>query len=494
MMCIRHAAATRRPAVAVYHPGRTMTAPDRPPLTTEIIAGVTTFFTMAYIVIVNPTILSSPGTGMPFSGVLTATVLVCSTMTLLMGLYAKLPFGVAPGMGLNAFFTYTIVLQGGVPWPIALGIVFWAGVLFLVVSATNLREAIAMAIPESLRLATSAGIGLLLTFIGLQNAGFVADNPATLVGAGRIDHRGLLTLGAIVIIVFLNHRPPRRSGNADASTGHPLAYLAGIFFVTAVAWIGGWVTPPASWVSTPDFSSVFFKLDILGALRLSLLPAIATITMTDLFDSLSTFIGVSQAAGLVDADGRPRNLRRGLVVDAFATLGAGLFGSSSGTAYVESIAGIRVGGRTGRTAVVTGAVLSAVPLHRAARSRRSAVRHSSRAHRRRRVDVSDRRTRAVRSGRGRHSGVCDAHPDSADVFHHAGYPLGIRPARGVARRDRPHPRAQPRRHRPGRGFRGATRAGTLAMTASVPQCLAVHVRCFAVLERRLSHVRHVRGT
>jgi len=330
-----------------------MTEPDRPPLTTEIIAGVTTFFTMAYIVIVNPTILSSAGTGMPFSGVLTATVLVCSTMTLLMGLYAKLPFGVAPGMGLNAFFTYTIVLQGGVPWPVALGIVFWAGVLFLVVSATNLREAIAMAIPESLRLATSAGIGLLLTFIGLQNAGFVADNPATLVGMGRIDHRGLLTVGAIVIIVFLNHRPPRRGGDGDAAIGHPLAYLAGIFFVTAVAWIGGWVTPPASWVSTPDFSSVFFKLDVLGALQLSLLPAIVTITMTDLFDSLSTFIGVSQAAGLVDADGRPRNLRRGLVVDAFATFGAGLFGSSSGTAYVESIAGIRAGGRTGRTAIVT---------------------------------------------------------------------------------------------------------------------------------------------
>jgi AGZA family xanthine/uracil permease-like MFS transporter len=330
-----------------------MTEPDRPSLTTEIIAGVTTFFTMAYIVIVNPTILSSQGTGMPFSGVLTATVLVCSTMTLLMGLYANLPFGVAPGMGLNAFFTYTIVLQGGVPWPVALGIVFWAGVLFLIVSATNLREAIAMAIPESLRLATSAGIGLLLTFIGLQNAGFVADNPATLVGIGRIDHRGLLTVAALIIIVFLNHRPLRRAADGDVVAGHPLAYLAGIFFVTAVAWIGGWVSPPASWVSAPDFSSVFFKLDIVGALRLSLLPAIATITMTDLFDSLSTFIGVSQAAGLVDADGRPRNLRRGLVVDALATLGAGLFGSSSGTAYVESVAGIRVGGRTGRTAVVT---------------------------------------------------------------------------------------------------------------------------------------------
>jgi AGZA family xanthine/uracil permease-like MFS transporter len=353
MSDLRHAQGPRRPAVAVYHPRRTMTEADRPPLATEIIAGVTTFFTMAYIVIVNPTILSSQGTGMPFSGVLTATVLVCSTMTLLMGLYAKLPFGVAPGMGLNAFFTYTIVLQGGVPWPVALGIVFWAGVLFLIVSATNLREAIAMAIPESLRLATSAGIGLLLTFIGLQNAGFVADNPATLVGVGRIDHRALLTLAALVIIIFLNHRPPRRSSTAETVTGHPLAYLSGIFFVTAVAWIGGWVTPPASWVSAPDFASVFFKLDIVGALQPSLLPAIVTITMTDLFDSLSTFIGVSQAAGLVDADGRPRNLRRGLIVDALATFGAGLFGSSSGTAYVESIAGIRAGGRTGRTAVVT---------------------------------------------------------------------------------------------------------------------------------------------
>jgi adenine/guanine/hypoxanthine permease len=168
---------------------------------------------------------------------------------------------------------------------------------------------------------------------------------------GRIDHRGLLTVAALVIIVFLNHRPRRRW--ATGAPGHPLAYLSGISFVTAVAWIGGWVSPPAHWVSAPDFSSVFFKLDIPGALRLSLLPAIATITMTDLFDSLSTFIGVSHAAGLVDAEGRPRNLRRGLIVDALATFGAGLFGSSSGTAYVESIAGIRVGGRTGRTAVVT---------------------------------------------------------------------------------------------------------------------------------------------
>jgi AGZA family xanthine/uracil permease-like MFS transporter len=238
-----------------------------PALKTEAIAGLTTFLTMAYIVIVNPTILSTEGTGMPFAGVLTATVLVCVASTLAMGLYANLPFGVAPGMGLNAFFTFTVVLQGAVPWPIALGMVFWAGVLFLLTSVTPLREAIANAIPPSLRRATAAGIGLLLTFIGLQNAGFVAANPATLVGVG--------------------------------------------------------------------------------------LPAIVTLMMTDMFDSLSTFVGVAHASGMLDEDGRPHNLRKGLIVDAWATLGAALVGSSPGTAYVESIAGVRAGGRSGRTAVVT---------------------------------------------------------------------------------------------------------------------------------------------
>ena len=312
-----------------------------PSLRIEIVAGITTFFTMAYIVVVNPAILSTAGTGMPFSGVLTATVLVCSVMTLLMGVYANLPFGVAPGMGLNAFFAFTVVLQNGVPWPVALGIVFWAGVLFLLTSLTPLRESIAMAIPSSLRHATATGIGLLLTFIGLQNAGFVADHPATLVGVGPLDHRSLLTLLALIVIVSLARRQ------------NPFAYLAGIFLVTAIAWIGGWVTPPQQWWSAPDFTSVFLELDILGALQLALLPAIITVMMTDLFDSLSTFIGVAEASRLLDADGRPRNLRKGLVVDALATLGAGLFGSSPGTAYVESVAGIRAGGRTGRTAVVT---------------------------------------------------------------------------------------------------------------------------------------------
>jgi AGZA family xanthine/uracil permease-like MFS transporter len=312
-----------------------------PALKTEAIAGLTTFLTMAYIVIVNPTILSTEGTGMPFAGVLTATVLVCVASTLAMGLYANLPFGVAPGMGLNAFFTFTVVLQGAVPWPIALGMVFWAGVLFLLTSVTPLREAIANAIPPSLRRATAAGIGLLLTFIGLQNAGFVAANPATLVGVGPLDHRTLLTVLGIGIIVWLTRR------------GSPFAFLAAIVAVTAIAWTAGWVTPPASWFSPPDFTSVFLQLDVMGALQLALLPAIVTLMMTDMFDSLSTFVGVAHASGMLDEDGRPHNLRKGLIVDAWATLGAALVGSSPGTAYVESIAGVRAGGRSGRTAVVT---------------------------------------------------------------------------------------------------------------------------------------------
>ena len=310
-------------------------------LSADVIGGVTTFFTMAYIIVVNPGILSTSGTGVPFSGAMTATVLIASSMTLLMGLYARLPFAVAPGMGLNAFFAFTIVLQGKVPWQTALGMVFWAGVLFLVVSATPLREHIALAIPAPLRSAAAAGIGLLLTFIGLRNAGLIVGDPATLVRMGALDHRAAFLLLGIFVAVALMRR------------NNPLAFLAAIFSVTALAWTLGYSKPPDNLISAPDFSSAFLKLDIRGALKLALLPAIVAIFFTDLFDSLSTFIGVATASGLTDPDGRPINLRRGLIVDAIATLGSGLAGTSPGTAYVESIAGIRMGARTGRASVVT---------------------------------------------------------------------------------------------------------------------------------------------
>ena len=296
---------------------------------------------MAYIVVVNPAILSTPGTGMPFTGALTATVLIAGSMTLLMGLYARLPFAVAPGMGLNAFFAFTIVLQNKVPWQTALGMVFWAGVLFLAVSVTPLREQIALAIPPALRKAAAAGIGLLLTFIGMRNAGLIVGDPATLVRMGTLDHRAAFLLIGILVAAALMRR------------NNPLAFLTAIFTVTGLAWTLGYAKPPEHLVSAPDFSSAFLALDVRGALKLALLPAIVAVFFTDLFDSLSTFIGVASAAGLTDAEGRPINLRRGLIVDAVATLTSGLAGTSPGTAYVESIAGIRMGGRSGRASVVT---------------------------------------------------------------------------------------------------------------------------------------------
>ena len=260
-------------------------------LRTEAIAGITTFFTMAYIVVVNPTILSTPGTGMAFSGVLTATVLICFAMTLLMGLYAKLPFAVAPGMGINAYFTFTVILTQKVWWQVALGIVFWAGVLFLLISVTPIRETIAKAIPSELRIGTAAGIGIFLTFIGLKNAGLITSDPITFVKLGTLGGPTLLAiLGLAVTLVLMI----RRSS---------LAFLAGIFLVTVGAWLAGQVKAPESFFSAPDFQTVFLKLDILGALKLSLLPAIIGILFTDLFDSISTFMGVAHAADLLDEQG-----------------------------------------------------------------------------------------------------------------------------------------------------------------------------------------------
>jgi AGZA family xanthine/uracil permease-like MFS transporter len=291
-------------------------------------------------VVVNPSILSTPGTGMTFSGVLTA-MLICFVMTLLMGVYAKLPFAVAPGMGINAYFTFTVILTQKVWWQTALGIIFWAGVLFLLISITPVRETIAKAIPPELRIATAAGIGIFLTFIGLKNAGMIASDPVTFVKLGTLDRHTLLTiLGLVVTVVLLI----RRSA---------LAFLSGILVVTAIAWATGQVKAPEQIFSAPDFKTVFLKLDIFGALKLSLLPAIIGILFTDLFDSISTFIGVAHAADLLDEHGNPRNLRQGLIVDSLATLGAGVAGTSSGTAYIESIAGINSGGRTGLTSVFT---------------------------------------------------------------------------------------------------------------------------------------------
>lgn len=307
----------------------------------EFIGGLTTFLTMSYIVIVNPSILATPGTGMSFQGVMTATVLLCFVCTLLMGLFAKLPFAIAPGMGINAFFTYTLILGQKIPWQTALGMVFWSGIFFLFLSITPIRKNIIKAMPLEIRHAASVGIGLFLAFIGLKNSGIIVAHPVTFVTIGDINLQVILSLLGLLIIGFFLKRKSS------------LAFLIGITFVTTMYFIFGYIKTPETYLSLPDFSSVFLKIDFVGALKLSLLPAILSIMFTDLFDSLSTFMGLSHAANLLDKDGEPKNIKQALIVDAVATTLSGLLGTSSGTVYIESAAGIEAGAKTGKASVFT---------------------------------------------------------------------------------------------------------------------------------------------
>lgn len=312
---------------------------------TEVIAGISSFLATSYIIVVNPSILSQ--TGMPFSGVLTATVLVCFFSSLMMGLYARNPIVVAPGMGLNAFFTFSAVLGMNVSWQVALGAVFWSGVVFLLLSAFNVRTFIVRAIPKPLRYAIAAGIGLFITLIGFANAKFIVANPATIVGVGSLTPTLLTFLAGLFVTAVLVARQVKG------------AILLGILFTTLAAYpIGRWwgegTTPLINWqgaFATPDFS-LLFQLDFVNSLQWSVLPVIFAFLFTDMFDSVSTFVGLAEAANLLDENGEPQHVKRSLLTDAVATTLAGLVGSSSGTAFIESAVGIEAGGRTGLTAVV----------------------------------------------------------------------------------------------------------------------------------------------
>jgi len=310
----------------------------------EILAGIATFLATAYIIVVNPSILSK--TGMPFTGVLTATVLVCFISSLMMGLYAKNPIVVAPGMGLNAFFTYTAVIGMGVPWQTALGAVFWSGILFLLLSVLNIRTYIVKAIPKPLRYAIAAGIGLFITLIGMVNGGFIAKNDATIISHAPMGSTLIIFVIGVLLTAILLVRKIKG------------AIVIGIIITTILAaGIGRWWNDGDTIVNfkgvfaAPDFS-LFGELDLWGSLRLSVLPVIFAFVFTDLFDSLSTLVGVAEAGNLLDENGDPRNIKKALITDAMATTIAGIAGSSPGTAYIESAVGIEEGGRTGLTAVV----------------------------------------------------------------------------------------------------------------------------------------------
>ncbi|MDJ1500972.1 NCS2 family permease [Xanthocytophaga agilis] len=313
---------------------------------TEILAGISTFLATMYIIVVNPAILSQ--TGMSFSGVLTATVLLSFFCSLMMGLYAKNPIVVAPGMGLNAFFTFTAVKGMGISYQTALGAVFWAGIIFLLLSIFNIRTYIVAAIPKQLRYAISAGIGLFITFIGFVNAKFIVANPATLVGIGDITKPDqiIFIVGLLITAILVIKR---------MTGGIIIGILSTTLLAISIGRIWG-STPIVNWngaFSSPDFS-LLLQLDIAGSMQLSLLPVIFAFVFTDLFDSLSTFVGVAEAANLQDEAGEPRNVKQSLLTDAVATTLGGLLGTSPGTAYIESAVGVEQGGRTGLTAVTAG--------------------------------------------------------------------------------------------------------------------------------------------
>jgi len=314
---------------------------------TEVLAGMTTFLTMAYIVLVNPAILGSAG--MPVASVAAATCFAAAFASILMGLVANTPLALAPGMGLNAYFSFTVVQQMGVPWPVALGCVFVSGVAFLVLTLTGVRQLIVASIPQYLFAAVAGGIGLFIGFIGFKDAGIIVANPATFVALGDLRAPGAaLALFGLVVIGALSVWNVRG------------AMLIGIVATTLVGWLAGMVAVSSEPYSLAALTGTAFKLDLAGVFGLSgshglgLLEILFVFLFVDLFDNIGTLVAVTKRAGLMDAEGRIPGLNRILITDATATIVGSMAGTSTVTSYVESAAGVQAGGRTGLTAVVTG--------------------------------------------------------------------------------------------------------------------------------------------
>ena len=306
---------------------------------TELLAGISTFLTMAYIVFVNPDILSAAG--MPRDAVFVATCLAAAIGSLIMGLYANYPIAMAPGMGINAYFAFVVVGTLGYSWQTALGAVFISGCLFVLVSLFRVREWIVDAIPRSLKTAISAGIGLFLAMIGMKNAGIIVSNPDTLVTLGDLHTPApLLAIAGLLLIIALEAR--RITGGI----------IIGILVVTAASIVIGNSTFGGVFALPPSIAPTFMQLDIAGALELGLLSVVLTFFLVELFDATGTLIGVAHRAGLLDEHGKLPRLKRALLADSTAIAAGAVLGTSSTTAYIESAAGTAVGGRTGLTAVV----------------------------------------------------------------------------------------------------------------------------------------------
>ena len=308
---------------------------------TEILAGLTTFLTMAYIIFVNPDMLAKAG--MDKGAVFVATCLASALGCFLMGLIARLPVALAPGMGLNAFFTFTVVLGMGKSWQVALGAVFISGLLFVLISAFKLREWIINAIPYTLKQGIVAGIGAFLAFIALKSSGIIVASPATFVTMGKLTDFGpaMAILSFFLIVVFVQRKVPA-------------AVMLSILIVTVISLLAGESHYSGIVSMPPSIAPTFMQLDIAGALVVSMVSVIFAFLFVVLFDTSGTLIGVTKKAGLMSTDGQIPNLGKALFADSTAAVAGSLLGTSSVTSYVESTAGVAAGGRTGLTAIVVG--------------------------------------------------------------------------------------------------------------------------------------------
>jgi adenine/guanine/hypoxanthine permease len=299
----------------------------------ELLGGLTTFVTMAYIVVVNPQILSEAG--MPVEGVLFATCVSAAVATLVMGLYANYPIALAPGMSLNAYFTYAVCLGMHVPWRTALGVIFFSGIVFLLLTVTRVREQIVNGIPECLKHSTAGGIGMFIAFVGLRNAKLVVANPATYVSLGSFSNREaqLAIVGLAIMLVLMTRKIHG-------------AILLGIFGTTVLGIALGLARMPAAIFSMPHPSSTWLQLDLRGAIHLGLLEIIFVFLFVDLFDNVGTLVGVCEQGGFVK-DGKIPRVGRALISDALGTVFGALTGTSTVTSYIESAAGVAAGARTG---------------------------------------------------------------------------------------------------------------------------------------------------
>ncbi|MCL1044566.1 NCS2 family permease [Shewanella electrodiphila] len=307
----------------------------------EVVAGITTFLTMAYIIFVNPMMLADAG--MDQGAVFVATCLAAAVGCLVMGFVANYPIALAPGMGLNAFFTYTVVGEMGYSWETALGAVFMSGICFLILSLVKIREWIVNSIPMSLRLGIAAGIGLFLAFIGLKAAGIVVASPATLVTMGDITAfpAVMAALGFFLIIAMVQR-------------GLKASVILSIFIVTALGLAFGDVSYNGIVSMPPSIAPTFMKMDLSSVLEISMISVIFAFLFVDLFDTSGTLVAVAQRGGFLDEQGRLPRVKRALSADSLATIAGASLGTSTTTSYIESTAGVSAGGRTGLTAVVVG--------------------------------------------------------------------------------------------------------------------------------------------